>query len=88
MIPIRLSKFVKTFGLDIEQKMHFPHAFNVEENYNVFLDHLPDLKYYGPNSMMPEEKEALEKWHQENRHQKFSLNEALPEYCFNGRYYS
>jgi hypothetical protein len=86
LIPIRLANFVKTFGLDIETKQHFPHAFNVAENFENALDHLPDKHFYGPDSMMPSEREEFELWWEENKDEPFSLKDTLAEYCNNGRF--
>ena len=64
--------------------MHFPHAFNRQENYEVELDHLPDIKYYRPDSMMPEQREEFLRWHAENWDQKFKLADVIADYCHTG----
>ena len=84
LIPIRLANFVKTFELDIETKQHFPHAFNVEANFDNELDHLPDKHFYAPQSMMPSDREDFLKWYEEHRNEPFSLKAKLSEYCHNG----
>jgi hypothetical protein len=84
LIDIRLANFVKTWGLDIETKQHFPHAFNKEENLEEELDHLPDKEFYSPDSMMPADREEFLRWWEENKDQPFTLKESLAEYCYNG----
>jgi hypothetical protein len=76
-----LSKFVKAFGLSIQEKRHFPHYYNEEKNYYINLPHLPDLEYYRPNSKKPEEKEELLKWHKQHYNDTFQLSKKLAEYC-------
>jgi hypothetical protein len=46
IIPLALAQFVKSFGLRIpgvEGKQYFPYKYNVPENYNVELPHLPPM---------------------------------------------
>jgi hypothetical protein len=40
LAPFALGKFVKAFGLTVEEKRHFPHFYNREENYSITLYHL------------------------------------------------
>ena len=63
-----LSAFPKTFGLTELKKGYFPHKFNIPEHQN-YVDIVPALDYYMPETMSPEGKQALEKWHQEQRAQ-------------------
>jgi hypothetical protein len=63
LAPMALSKFVKAFGLSIQEKRHFPHYFNEEKHYYLNLPHLPDLEHYRPDSKKPEEREELIKWY-------------------------
>jgi hypothetical protein len=50
LAPFALSKFVKAFGLTVEEKRHFPHFYNKEENYGITLPHLPPLVDYSPDT--------------------------------------
>jgi len=84
IFPRSLASFVPTFGLDIEEKKYFPHKFNREENYNTKLDHLPDVEYYNPCSMMPGGREKFMEWYEANRNQPFSLNDVIADYCHTG----
>ena len=61
-----LSAFPKTFGLTELKKGYFPHKFNIPE-HQTYVGIVPALDYYMPETMSPEGKQALEKWHQEQR---------------------
>lgn len=58
-IPMALSKIPKAFNLSELAKGYFPHLFNNRENQQTILDCLPDMKYYNPGDMMPEDREIL-----------------------------
>jgi hypothetical protein len=60
----------------------------VEENFENELDHLPDKHFYGPDSMMPLDKEEFLRWWEENKDEPFSLKETLSDYCYNGHFSS
>ena len=57
-IPMSLSKFPKTFGMTELCKGYFPHLFNKEENQN-YIDPIPPVAYYSPNTMKPEARGIL-----------------------------
>lgn len=82
-IPLALSKLVKTFELDIEEKMFFPHLFNVESNYGVICNSLPPKEDYLHYKMMPSVREKFELWYEAAvaKGADFNLCEKLPEYC-------
>jgi len=75
-----LSAFPKTFGLTELRKGYFPHKFNLPEHQN-YMGPVPALDYYMPETMSPEGKQALEKWHQEQRDKVFDFQKELVEYC-------
>ena len=54
-----LAKLSNMFGIDTV-KGYFPHFFKTRENQN-YVGPIPDARYYGDMSMMPEAKEAFEK---------------------------
>jgi hypothetical protein len=81
LAPFALGKFVKAFGLTVEEKRHFPHYYNNEENYGITLPHLPDLKYYSPDTKKADARNDLLKWYAENIFTPFNLCEMLAEYC-------
>ena len=55
-----LSAFPKTFGLTELKKGYFPHKFNRSE-HQTYVDIIPALDYYMPETMSPEGKQELEK---------------------------
>ena len=77
-----LSAFPKTFGLTELCKGYFPHKFNIPEHQN-YVDIVSALDYYMPETMSPEGKQALEKWHQEQRDKEvvFNFQKELVVYC-------
>ena len=77
-----LSAFPKTFGLTTLKKGYFPHKFNLPEHQN-YVGIVPALDYYMPETMSPEGKQALEKWHQEQRDKEvvFDFQKELVAYC-------
>ena len=77
-----LCAFPKTFGLTELKKGYFPHKFNIPE-HQTYVGIVPALDYYMPETMSPEGKQALEKWHQEQRanNMVFDFQQELVEYC-------
>ena len=77
-----LSAFPKTFGLTELKKGYFPHKFNRPE-HQTYVDIVPALDYYMPETMSPEGKQTLEKWHQEQRDKEvvFDFQKELVAYC-------
>ena len=80
-----LSAFPKTFGLTELHKGYFPHKFNLPE-YQTYVGIAPALDYDMPETMSPKAKQALEKWHQEQRTQNvvFDFQKELVSYCESG----
>ena len=85
LMPIKLSGLIKSFGLPIQDKQHFPHMFNKAPNYDNVLPHLPPRKDYCPNQKKPQDLEKFDEWYNNpsNYNQSFDLKEKLPEYCCN-----
>ena len=77
-----LSAFPKTFGLTELKKGYFPHKFNIP-THQTYVGIVPALDYYMPETMSPEGKQALEKWHQEQCKKEvvFDFQKELVEYC-------
>ena len=46
-----LNFLPKAFGLKELKKGFFPHLYNMVENQEIILDHLPDQSYYDPDGM-------------------------------------
>ena len=81
-IPMSLAKFPKTFGKTELCKGYFPHLFNREENQN-YVDQIPAVPYYSPNTMKPEARETFLAWHKEQRESGYVFNfkEEIVKYC-------
>ena len=81
-IPMSLSKFPKTFGMEELCKGYFPHLFNREEN-EKYEGPIPPEPYYMPNSMKPETRKEFHAWYKEQRDNNyvFNFNEEIIEYC-------
>ena len=58
-LPVSLAKLPKMFGLHELCKGYFPHLFNKVENKHVWLQGLPDAKYYNPDTMKSEERKQF-----------------------------
>ena len=80
-IPMALAKIPKAFGLSELTKGTFPHLFNKRENQDVILDHLPDVSYYNPDGMMPEDRVKFLQWYEEHRNDFFDFQEEILKYC-------
>lgn len=80
--PMKLSKFPKTFGLTELKKGYFPRLFNTDEN-QTYVGPLPDQRYYMPDSMSVEERDAFRAWHTELTQQGyvFDFKKELIAYC-------
>ena len=81
-IQSRLADFPKTFGLTEMKKGYFPHFFNVPENQD-YVGPIPDIKYYGPDQMMSDNRKKFLKWHQDriNENYVFNFRKELEDYC-------
>ena len=76
-----LPAFPKTFGLTELKKGYFLHKFNIR-GHQAYVGIVPALDYYMPETMSPEGKQALEKWHQEQREKEvvFDFQKELVAY--------
>ena len=75
-----LSAFPKTFGLTELCKGYFPHLFN-HPDHQTYVGPVPALDYYMPETMSPEDKQAFETWHQQQRNKVFDFQKELVAYC-------
>ena len=75
-----LSAFPKTFGLTELCKGYFPHKFN-HPDHQTYVGPVPALDYYMPETLSPEGRQALEKWHQQQRDKVFDFQHELLAYC-------
>ncbi|KAL3102391.1 hypothetical protein niasHT_020822 [Heterodera trifolii] len=83
LMPIKLSGLIKSFGLKIQDKQHFPHMFNKSSNYENVLTNLPPREEYCPNQKKKTDLQKFNEWYNSNYDQHFDLKEKLPEYCCN-----
>ena len=81
-LPMPLTSFASTFNLTELKKGFFPHLFNTPAN-REYEGRIPDLEYFDPDGMMPEKKEELCNWHNEQvrRNVLFKLKKELIDYC-------
>ena len=80
-LPMALAKLPDMFGFKELKKGYFPHLFNKKENQNVVLDRLPELVYYNPDSLKPDDRENLLIWYNDHKNDKFHLQHELKTYC-------
>ncbi|XP_036139539.1 uncharacterized protein LOC118644656 [Monomorium pharaonis] len=84
-MPMRLSELPKAFGLrDTSDKGVFPHLFNTIEN-QTYVGPLPDIQYFCPDQMKPEEREQFLAWHSKlsNEGYIFDFQREIVRYCRN-----
>ncbi|KAL3081393.1 hypothetical protein niasHT_039358 [Heterodera trifolii] len=79
----KLADLPKTLGLNIAEKLYFPHKYNKNENFGKRSPNLPPLEDYCPDNMKEEKCQKLEKWYNENFQTEFELGEQLKVYCEN-----
>ncbi|XP_053406937.1 uncharacterized protein LOC128559427 [Mercenaria mercenaria] len=80
-LPMALSKLPAMFGFDELKKGYFPHLFNKKENQQVVLDGLPDLSFYNPDGMKPDDRQTFLKWYSEHKNDTFKLPRTVIDYC-------
>ena len=81
-LPMPLSSFPSTFGLQELKKGFFPHAFNLPANQS-YVGPIPDLHFFDPDGMSAKTKADLERWHAEQvrRNVVYDFAKELKEYC-------
>ncbi len=80
-LPMALSKLPAMFGFNELEKGTFPHAFNRKENQQVISDHLPEVHYYNPDGMKPDDRAIFLNWYKENKTNPFDFEKELLKYC-------
>ena len=88
-----LAALPQTFGLDVQDKGHFPHLFTCHKNLDLKLRHVPHRRYYQPEWMKEKDRLKFENWYNDQRtidqreHPngtiRFHLRTQLIEYCAN-----
>ncbi|XP_062578112.1 uncharacterized protein LOC134240005 [Saccostrea cucullata] len=80
-IPMALSKIPKAFNLSELAKGYFPHLFNKRENQQLILNHLPDINYYNPEGMMPDDRQNFMLWYDKHKNETFHFEKEMTKYC-------
>ena len=80
-LPMPLAKLPKSFGLTELKKGFFPHFFNTKEHQTVFMNHLPDMHYYDPDTMSKDRREEFLMWYEKNKYNTFDFQKEMTEYC-------
>ena len=80
-LPMPLAKLPKSFGLTEMKKGFFPHFYNIQENQNVILSSLPDMKYYDPDTMSKGRREEFFEWYEQHKNEPFDFQKEMKEYC-------
>lgn len=80
-----LASLVSAFNLQVKDKPFFPYLANNEANYGVRMPTLPPKEDYLCNGFTPEKREKFDGHYGDHFNDGFFLDEALPEYCCNGR---
>jgi G:T-mismatch repair DNA endonuclease (very short patch repair protein) len=72
----------KTFGLTKLEKGYFPHFFNRAENQD-YVGPMPDVKYYDPNGMSPDDRKKFFAWYKDRveHHHEFDFPAEILRYC-------
>jgi len=78
-MPCSLSKFPEAFGLT-SIKSWYPHYFNTKENLN-YVGEIPDVSYYGADTMSAKEREEFLAWYEGQRSEVFDNRSVLEAYC-------
>ncbi|XP_078699560.1 uncharacterized protein LOC144926542 [Branchiostoma floridae x Branchiostoma belcheri] len=81
-LAMPLSKFPKTFGFEDMSKGFFPHYFTSFENMS-YVGPLPDIKYYGADTMSPERRKKFMAWYTSMKQKGyiFVFMDDCVEYC-------
>ena len=80
-LPMPLCNLPNSFGLKEMKKGFFPHFFNIPENQNVIIPHLPDKKYYSPDTMSEERRTEFLDWYEKNQNCTFDFQKEMRDYC-------
>lgn len=76
-----LADMPKAFGETELAKGYFPHLYNTKENQSSVLQHLPNIKYYNPDSMKPEARKKFLDWYELHADKPFDLQTDLLRHC-------
>lgn len=80
-IPMALADMPKSFGETELAKGYFPRFYNRKENQQAVLSHLPDIRYYTPDSMKPEARKDFLNWYELHKNTPFDFKKEILRYC-------
>ena len=60
-LPMALSSFTSTLGLNELNKGFFPHLFNTQDHQD-YVGPIPDISYYDPEGMSSKKKQEFKTW--------------------------
>ena len=80
-ISMPLAEMLDAFSETELAKEYFPHLFNRQEHQHSVLDHLPNIKFYDPDSMKPDICKKFLQWYEKNKHSPFNFQEEPLKYC-------
>lgn len=75
-----LSKGPKAFNLSELVKGYFPHLFNKCEHQQIIIDCLPDINYYNPGGMMPEDRKRFMSWYDDHKNETSHFDKEIIKY--------
>ena len=83
---MRLADLPDVFDLEELKKGYLPHLYNRKENQNIILEHPPDMEYYNPNAMKPEDRieYLFIKWINRNQSENFDFQTKILSNCRSG----
>jgi hypothetical protein len=77
---MKLAKIPEAFGLEELTKGFLPHLFNTKENQN-YKGPYPALKFFGYDSMSPNDRKKLSEWYTSKRSEVFNFQDEMLKYC-------
>lgn len=81
--PMALADLPKAFGLSASlRKGYFPHFYNTKLNEN-YIGPLPDVQYYGVDSMKKKNREVFIEWYEKTKNAGyvFNMSKEIVGYC-------
>jgi len=80
-IPMALANMPSAFGVTELAKGYFPSLYNRGKNQQVVLEHLPDIEYYNPNGIKPDDIIKFLSWYKKHCDDHFDFQTELLRYC-------
>lgn len=79
---VGLAKLPSMFNLECKSKGFYPHFFNTPNNFN-YIGELPDMKYYGVDTMKTPDRSKFIQWYNSEKSENkfFNNKQELIAYC-------